>query len=315
MFPDDNQMTAGVFREALALYGPSGRQSEAPSRAEARAYCRQLARSHYENFSVVSWLLPRELRPHFYNVYGYCRWADDLADEVDNVRESLDLLAWWERQLNACYRGQVQHPVFVALSETIEKFEIPSEPFCDLLVAFRRDQNQTRYASFAELLTYCQYSANPVGRLILYLARCHNDANVAWSDSICTGLQLANFWQDIARDYVRGRIYLPVESWHQFGYSESDFAGRVMNDSFRRMLEFEVDRARSYLRAGVPLVEHVPRQFAVDVDLFIRGGLSVLKAIRHVDYNVWQRRPTVKKWKKIGLLMGAWWTARTRQRR
>ena len=307
-------MTAAAFQKALALYGPSGQQSEAPTRAEARAYCRHLARSHYENFTVASWLLPRDLRPHFYHIYGYCRWADDLADETGNVPESLELLAWWERQLRACYRGQVQHPVFVALSETIEEFNIPPDPFCDLLVAFRRDQRQTRYASFAELLTYCQHSANPVGRLILYLGRCHNDTNVAWSDSICTGLQLANFLQDIARDYDRGRIYLPVESWHRFGYSKSDFAERVLNDSFRNMVKFEVDRAQSYLRAGVPLVKHVPRRFAVDVDLFIRGGLSLLKAIRRSDYNVWQQRPTVNKWKKIGLLMGAWWTAKAKRR-
>ena len=308
-------MTAGTFRDTLALYGPFGQRSAIPTPVDARDYCRQLARTQYENFTVASCLLPRGLRQHFYNVYAYCRWADDLADESEGAAQSLDLLAWWEQQLNACYQGHVRHPVFVALADTIDEFGIPPDPFRDLLVAFRQDQTKTRYETFEELLTYCQNSANPVGRLVLFLGGCHTPHNLSWSDSICTGLQLANFCQDVARDYDRGRIYLPVESWHRFGYSESDFAARLTNTSFRRMLAFEVDRAQSYLCAGEPLVAHVPPQLRLDVDLFIRGGLSVLKAIRRIDFNVWQQRPIVRKWEKLCLILSAWWTVRTSRRR
>ncbi len=202
-------MPASSFAAELNQYGP-----EAPVRrislARGRRYCRRLARRHYENFTVASLLLPRYLRQHFYNIYAYCRWADDLADEAGDPRRAMDLLGWWEKQLHGCYRGQWSHPVFVALGDTIRKFNIPPDPFVNLLVAFRQDQQVTRYETFDHLLNYCRYSANPVGRLILHLGECGTAEREVLADSICTGLQLANFWQDVARDWDRGRIYLPL---------------------------------------------------------------------------------------------------------
>ena len=296
----------------LIHYGPEAPSYRPVSLGESNTYCRQLARSHYENFTVASYLMPTDLRQHFYNIYAYCRWADDLADELADPNESLQMLDWWEEQLESRYAGRATHPVFVALGPTIESFEIPIEPFRQLLRAFRRDQRQTRYETLDDLLSYCECSANPAGRIVLHLARSHNAENAILSDLICTGLQLANFCQDVGRDYVRGRIYLPLESCREFGYSEADFDARVYNASFRYLLESEVDRAEAYLRAGVPLVDRVPSPFRVDIELFVRGGLAVLDAIRRAEYNVWRKRPTIGKWKKTQLLIGVWWRALVR---
>ena len=302
-------MSITSFPHQLAKFGPAAGQ-RAPSLAEAQEYCRRLARSHYENFTVASWSLPSELRRHFYNIYAYCRWSDDLADETSGGAESLELLDWWQSQLDDCYRGIATHPVFVALRPTIDEFEIPIDPFRDLLIAFRQDQNCKRYETFNQLLEYCRNSAYPVGRLVLHLARCHDDQRGALSDSICTGLQLANFWQDVARDYDVGRIYLPQESCRAMGYEESMFAAHMFNSQFRQLLKSEVDRAESYLRGGEPLVSLVPHSIRLDVRLFIDGGLAILNAIRRIDYNVWRRRPEVNKFTKLRLLLKAWWQSR-----
>lgn len=297
-----------TFQHDLAVYGPAAAaRGRRWSLAEAQAYCRRLARTHYENFTVASWLLPAELRQHFCNVYAYCRWADDLADETSGASESLELLDWWESQLAECYRGVAVHPVFVALEPTIRELEIPIDPFRDLLVAFRQDQTQTRYETFDDLLGYCRNSANPVGRLVLYLGRSHDDERGRLADSICTGLQLANFWQDVARDYDRGRIYLPQESCRRAGYDESMFARREFNPQFRRLLAAEVDRAEGFFRAGERLVEMVPQGLRIDVRLFVDGGLAILDAIRRADYNVWRERPAISKAKKLRLVARAWW--------
>ncbi len=295
------------FATELARFGPRHSGGPVPSPAEARAYCRRLAHTHYENFSVASRLLPRALRPHFYNLYAYCRWSDDLADEMTSRQQSEELLDWWESQLRECYRGVATHPVFIALGETIREFAIPIGPLADLLVAFRQDQRMTRYENFDELLSYCRYSANPVGRLVLYLGRSCDERRAGLSDSICTGLQLANFWQDVARDWDRGRIYLPQDSLRAAGYTPEMFARRQYNPAFRQLLAEQVDRAEQYLRAGEPLVELVPRALRVDVSLFVAGGLAILEAIRRIDYNVWARRPVVSKLRKFGLLLGCWW--------
>jgi squalene synthase HpnC len=278
---------------------------------DARAYCRRLACSHYENFTVASWLLPRQLRQHFFNIYAYCRWADDLADETADGSQSLALLDWWEDELRQCYAGSPDHAVFVALRETILQFRIPQQVFADLLVAFRRDQEVNRYATADELLSYCRYSANPVGRLILYLGNCYDDALAAFSDSICTGLQLANFCQDVARDHERGRIYLPQTTWDAVGYTPEMFANREFNEAFRSGLQREVDVAEGYMRAGQPLIGRLTKELKLDVSLFLLGGLSIVEAIRRIDYNVWARRPTVGKWEKLSLLPRAWWMCRT----
>ena len=313
-------MTSQGFAADLASLGPAApgmaqAAGRIPTAAESRAYCRSLARSHYENFQVASWLLPRALRPHFYHVYAYCRWSDDLADETGDRQRSLELLDWWEHELSECYAGRARHPVFVALRETIAEFEIPRAPFADLLVAFRQDQRQTRYETFDDLLSYCRNSANPVGRLVLYLCRSHDDARGRLSDSICTGLQLANFWQDVAGDFRRGRIYLPLADCRNFGYNESDFAAGEANGAFRRLLAFEVERAERWLRDGLPLVEQLPGQLRGDVWLFVHGGLKILDRIRAIDYDVWRRRPKVSRSDQLRLLAGWMWRTLPGRRR
>jgi squalene synthase HpnC len=299
-------MSAPAFQHELARYGPEAAAGTC-DRAAARAYCRRLARTHYENFSVATWLLPRRLRPHFYHVYAYCRWADDLADETGDRAESLKLLDWWEAELRACYEGEARHPVFVALADTIAEFDIPAAPFLDLLTAFRRDQQQTRYETPEEVRDYCRCSADPVGRLVLYLGRCANEEYFALSDAICTGLQLANFCQDVARDWdERGRIYLPMALCRAEGYTEEHFARHEMNAAFRRVMKGEVERAERLLLEGLPLARRVPRELRVDVELFARGGLAILAAIRKLDYDVWATRPEVSRRQKLGLLLSAW---------
>jgi squalene synthase HpnC len=281
--------------------------SPPPSPSESRRYCRRLAERHYENFTVASRLLPRNLRQHVCNVYAYCRWADDLADELGDVRQGLNALDEWERQLDDCYDGRAVHPVFIALGETIRQFNIPRDPFADLLTAFRQDQRVVHYESFDQLLDYCRFSANPVGRMVLYLGGCHTPERVRWSDSICTGLQLANFWQDVACDWDRGRVYLPQDDCRRFGYDEAMFARRECNEAFRRLLEFQTDRAEKCFRDGPPLVETMPRGLRLPVALFAGGGLATLKAIRRQRFDVWSRRPIVSKLDKWRLLFGCWW--------
>ncbi len=300
-------MAKSTFSRDLELYGPQANLTEPRSLGQSRRYCRRLARRHYENFTVASRLLPWRLRQHFFNIYAYCRWADDLADEAGDPRRSLALLDWWEQHLHACYRGQTFHPVFIALATTIKKFDIPAEPFVDLLVAFRQDQRVRRYEDIGKLLNYCRYSANPVGRLVLYLGRCHTPERVQMADSICTGLQLANFCQDVAGDFDRGRIYLPLADCRRFGYDDGMFARRECNDAFRRLMAAEVDQAEGYLRRGLPLAPAMPSDLQLDVALFVHGGLAILEAIRRQNYDVWTARPKLTKFEKLSILANCWW--------
>lgn len=301
---------------AFAQYGPAG-QAPPPTLAVAQAYCRDLTRRHYENFTVASWLLPRNLRQPFANVYSYCRWADDLADEAADPQQSLELLDWWQRELDACYAGdEARHPVFVALRETIAEFEIPREPLADLLVAFRQDQLVTRYETLEQLLHYCRYSANPVGRLVLYLGRCHNDDTQRHSDAICTGLQLANHWQDVARDYRRGRIYLPQEILQRFDCPEEHLGRERATPEFKAALRQQVLWAFCYFDAGWPLPDLVSRAIRVEVKLFLAGGIAILEAIQRLDYDVLRQRPTISRRQKLELLLRAMlpWKQRYRER-
>jgi len=303
-------MPSRLFAADFELYGPKAPPPKRMSLRKARRYCRRLARRHYENFTVVSYLVPGSLRQHLYNIYAYCRWADDLADETDSPQKSLWLLDWWEKQLRECYFGRATHPVFVALGDTIRQFSIPIEPLVDLLVAFRQDQRQNRYETLDQLLVYCRYSANPVGRLVLYLARCHDSQRAIRADAICTGLQLANFLQDVALDWDRGRIYLPRTQLQHFGYDEAMFARRECNEAFRRLMEAAVTEAEGFFRRGLPLVEMMPEQLRLDVALFIHGGLEILKRIRQVNYDVWTQRPVLSKYEKLRLVLGCWWRLR-----
>jgi squalene synthase HpnC len=277
----------------------------APSLAEARQYCRKLATNRYENFSVATWFLPKRLRQHFYNVYAYCRISDDLGDEVGDPRASLQLLEAWQQELEACYAGCPKHPVFVALSETVQAFEIPKHEFSDLLTAFRQDQTVTRYKSFDDLLGYCKNSANPVGHLVLYLCGYKDSERQLLSDFTCTALQLANFWQDVSVDYAKGRIYLPLEDLHRFAVSEDDIAHRRNTSAFVEMMKFEVERAREWFRQGLPLIQKVSRELAVDIELFSRGGQEILNAIEAQDFAVLGRRPLISKPRKLALVARA----------
>ncbi|HEY5027445.1 MAG TPA: squalene synthase HpnC, partial [Candidatus Angelobacter sp.] len=251
----------------------------APALEDARRYCERLAKTHYENFSVATWFLPRSLRQHFYNVYAYCRISDDLGDEVGDPQQSLELLDQWEAELNACYAGSPKHPVFVALAKTVKQCGIPKHEFSDLLVAFRRDQTVTRFETFDDILGYCRYSANPVGHLVLHLCGYSDAERQQLSDYTCTALQLANFWQDVFVDYGKGRIYLPLEDLRRFGVTGEDIAQRRATPQFVAMMKFEVGRAREWFVHGLPLLKMVNRELAIDLELFSRGGQEILNAI------------------------------------
>jgi squalene synthase HpnC len=294
------------FLAELERLGPAAEYASfSPNRA--RAYCRRLAQTHYENFSVATLLLPRRLTQHFHNVYAYCRWADDLGDETAGGAETLRLLAWWREELLRCYDGTPRHPVLVALQPTIRRFAIPPKPFLDLVLAFEQDQRVKRYDTYAQLLDYCVHSANPVGRLVLYLCECFDEERAHLSDSICTGLQLANFWQDVARDFAIGRVYLPAEDRQRFGYTEGDLEAKRFTAGFAELMRFEVERARGLLDEGLALVPLVPRDVQVDIELFARGGLAILRKIEDIGYSVWRTRPALAKWEKAALVGGVLW--------
>lgn len=273
--------------------------------SDAYGYCERLARSHYENFSVATWFLPKRLRQHFFNIYAYCRISDDLGDETGDSSASLLLLDEWENELNACYSGSPRHPVFVALAGTVREFKIPKYEFSDLLTAFRQDQTVTRYETFDDLLGYCRNSANPVGHLVLYLCGYSDPERQQLSDYTCTALQLANFWQDVSIDYEKGRIYLPLESLRRFAVDEADIAQKKNTAEFREMMRFEVERAREWFEKGLPLVGRVSRELAVDIELFSRGGQEILNAIEGQNFAVLGNRPAISKTRKLALVARA----------
>jgi len=274
----------------------------APS--EAERYTRWLATHHYENFNVVSWLLPRHLHQHLYNVYAYCRWSDDLGDEVADPARALELLDAWEDELRLCYTpGRApSHPVLIALEGTIRGKEIPLRPFSDLLRAFRQDQTVHRYASWGDVLNYCIYSANPVGRLVLYLCEYRDEERQKLSDYTCTALQLANFWQDVSRDLEKGRIYIPLDALAAHGLSETDILERRFDARYVGLMKDLIARTKALFAAGQPLARRVDGTLRVDIDLFSRGGLAILGAIGGSGYNTLAHRPVLSKWTQIRLL-------------
>ena len=304
-------MTADTAQSELIEKGWSALPPEyripdkAPTLEEAKVWCQRLAETHYENFHVASWFLPRRLRPHFHSIYAYCRISDDLGDEVGNREQALALLNLWGEELDACYRGEARHPVFVALAETIRICDIPKEPFADLLVAFRQDQTVTRFETMDDVLHYCHYSANPVGHLVLYTCGYRDAERFALSDRTCSALQLANFWQDVTVDYEKDRIYFPQSDMRRFGVDEATIANRNFTTQFRELMSYEVEYARQMFAQGMPLIQMVDRELAVDLDLFSRGGLEILNAIEQQDYNVLRARPAISKGKKVALLLRA----------
>jgi squalene synthase HpnC len=270
---------------------------------EGRAYTRWLATSHYENFHVVSFLLPKRLHQDFYNVYSYCRWADDLGDEIGDAADSLRLLAWWRGELDAMYGGRTKHPVFAALLPTVQKYGIPREPFSDLIDAFVQDQTVTRYRNWEELFGYCKNSANPVGKLVLYLCGYSDAERHRISDCTCTALQLANFWQDVTVDQLKDRVYIPLEIMERHGYTVEELFAHRFTPGFREVMREVVDKARELFLKGLPLVGMVDRRLALDLDLFSRGGMRVLDKIEEQGYDVLRARPVVSKMERVGLLV------------
>ena len=277
----------------------------APTLVEARAWCKRLAESHYENFHVASWFLPQALRPHFHAIYAYCRVSDDLGDEAGSTAQALALLDLWGRELDACYEGRARHPVFVALAVTIRACSIPKEPFADLLTAFRQDQTVTRYANMEEVLAYCRYSANPVGRLVLYACGEADEERFRLSDATCSALQLANFWQDVRVDFSKGRVYIPQADMRRFGVTDETIAQGVATPEFRALMRYEVEYARALFEQGLPLIGMVGRDLALDLDLFSRGGLEILRAIERRNYDVLSARPAISKSIKFKLALRA----------
>ncbi len=294
------------IQEEIERWGPDRIIQYSPTLAESQKYTEQLARSHYENFPVVTWRLPAELKQPFYDIYAFCRWADDLADELDSQEQSLEMLHWWREELLNCYAGQASHPVYVALRKTISRFVIPAEPFHHLIDAFERDQKQTRYETIDDLLDYCSCSANPVGRILLHLFETTDAESLRLSDSLCTGLQLVNFWQDVARDWDIGRLYLPQESMRQFDVTEQVLHTKQSTPGFIRMLQHEVERAEQLLKAGFELGSRVPARVQFDVRLFALGGLCLCEKIRKINYRVLEQRPRLKKTDLPRLFWQAW---------
>jgi squalene synthase HpnC len=284
-------------------YVQSVPESACSSEADSLAYTRWLATHHYENFQVVSFLLPRRLHQDFYNVYSFCRWADDLGDEMGDTAESLRLLAWWRGELESMYAGRTTHPVFVALKTTVEKFQIPIEPFARLIRAFIQDQNVSRYANFEDLFAYCLNSANPVGHLVLYLGGYRDAERQRLSDYTCTALQLANFWQDVTVDLKKDRVYLPLDLLAKHNYSIDELFSLTYDERFRSVMSEAVAVADELFRKGLPLIEMVDRRLSLDLDLFSRGGMKVLAKIRSRNYDVLVRRPHISKAERVGVLL------------
>jgi squalene synthase HpnC len=275
----------------------------AASEADALEYTRWLATHHYENFHVVSFLLPKKLHQDFYNIYAFCRWADDLGDEIGDCRESLRLLAWWRDELQAMYRGETSHPVFVALEETVHRHDIPIEPFDRLIQAFEQDQVVTRYRTFDGVLGYCVNSANPVGHLVLYLCGYRDAERQRFSDYTCTALQLANHWQDVTVDLQKDRIYLPLDLFAEQGYTVEELFAHKFDRRFEWVMREAVSVAEDLFGKGLPLIKMVERRLALDLELFSRGGMKILQKIRDQGYNVLERRPYVSKAERVGILL------------
>jgi len=285
-----------VEAHVAALLEPA---PSAPPLDEARAFCLRLARSHYENFTVLSWLSPRSMREPLACLYAYCRTVDDLGDEAPGDR--LALLDRYESELDAAFDGRPAHPVLVALRPIIAQYRLPREPFAKLIEANRIDQQKRRYATFEEVIRYCDHSANPVGRLFLMLYGYRDDERFALSDATCTALQLANHWQDLRRDAEIGRIYLPQDEMAAYGVTEDDLGADRATDDLRRLMRFQIERTRDWFARGLPLIDRVRGHLKVDLALFSRGGLAILNAIEHQGFDTLSRRPTVGNAKKLAL--------------
>ena len=271
---------------------------------DAFAHCAAVVNAHYENFPVASLFLPEEKRPYIQAIYAFSRIADDFADELDRpAEERLRDLNGWEEKLHRCYLGETDHPVFVALSETIKRNNIPIEPLQDLLTAFKRDVTQNRYESFDDLLSYCSCSANPVGRLMLMIFGHRDEMLFKLSDNICTALQLTNFWQDVEVDLKKDRLYIPLEDMRRFGYGMEKWSNREMDEDFRRLMKFEADRTQEMFYQGAQLPSLVEKELQLELKLVWFGGMSILKQLRRIGYDVFHRRPVLNGRHKFVILL------------
>ena len=276
---------------------------------EAEEYCQSVCR-HYENFTVGSLLFPKNMRQDLANIYAFCRISDDLGDEGDTLSEvgrlkASEQIERWEEELKSCFRVTPKHPVFVALRRTVEKYELPMEPFRDLISAFKQDQAKFQYDTYEELLDYCRRSANPVGRLYLMLFGKNEEKLSELSDYICTGLQLTNFWQDVERDLKIGRIYIPLEDMEHYGYSIKELHNRTFNRNFRNLLAFQVERTFELFKHGSELEDRVSKKLALEIRLFRKGGERILRKIQALDYNVFRKRPVLSRLEKWRLFIEA----------
>lgn len=301
---------------AMTVADPRGRDATAwelhdvppdLDRAAAEAWCRRVAGSHYENFTVASRIVPARLRQDLANVYAYARWSDDLADEATSPAAAAEALADWRRRLEACFAGRPDHPVYVALAGTIERTGLGIGPFADLLDAFDEDRGNdargvtVRYRTREALVDYCRRSADPVGRIVLGLERCREPGLVAMSDRICTGLQLVNFWQDVKRDRIAGRVYIPADDLHRHGVDEAALDAASGCAAFKRLIRDEVAWARSLFDAGAPLVSEAPRSLRGAIGMFLAGGRAVADSIERVGFDTLRVRPTLGRWCKARL--------------
>ena len=273
------------------------------NRDSAFEACTRLARTHYENFTVGSLILPRGTKKHIHALYAFARTTDDIGDESEGDR--LANLDAWEEDFRRIRSGAPRHPVHVALVETVRAFDIPDEPFLRLIEANRIDQRKTRHETFKDLLHYCEHSANPCGHLVLYVFGVRDAEARRLSDFTCTALQLVNFWQDLAIDWTKGRVYLPQEDLRRFGWTEEELARGETNDAFRDLMRFECARTRGLFERGWPLVDRLRGAARFDVRLFSRGGMRVLDLIERAGYDVFRRRPTLSKLGKARLALGA----------
>ena len=294
--------------EPLTMVNPgAGHESPSPMSVErAFRYCDAITKAHYENFPVASRFIPASLRRYVTAIYAFARTADDFADEGElSIQERLSKLDEWEEQLDRCCEGDASHPIFIALADTVSRCGIPKKPLADLLIAFRMDVTRNRFATFHDLLEYCAHSANPVGRLVLYIFSSASERTMEFSDNICTALQLTNFWQDVAVDWRKGRVYLPLEDLQRFGYTENDLAAGICDERFRKLLKFQVDRTRRYFESGKPLLTEAPEDLKFELLLTWFGGQTILKKIEHSGYDVLTDRQVITSMDKMGILLRA----------
>jgi squalene synthase HpnC len=274
---------------------------------DAFRYCERLTRRHYENFPVASLFIPADKRKHVSALYAFARIADDVADEPGMTpAERMDALNDWGDQLVDCYHGRTRHPVFVALSNTVERFEIPIELFQRLLTAFRSDVTTHRYETFDDVLAYCRNSADPVGRLVLLLFNYRSERMMQHADAICTALQLTNFWQDLSIDLEKNRLYVPLADLQRFGYHEEELFARRTTVEFRYLMASLVDRTEHLFRRGKPLLEMVGRDLRFELRLTWRGGMRILRKIKQQQYNVFAKRPVLTFRDTMALVLSSW---------